>query len=137
MKVPPKRKIKMDMRKFAGSTFITVDVLRDGKREELIVSVEPGKYDRPVVTFESGDKLSLNATNVNTLIKAYGPNAKDWIGCLIELSIGPLKYNGENKEGVVVKPISPPKPVAARTPLPKQTPGEGHGRRHPVLTSAG
>jgi hypothetical protein len=114
----------MDMRKFAGSKYITVDDLRDGKREKLIVSVELSKYDRPVVTFESGDKLSLNVTNVNTLIRAYGPNDKDWIGCLIELSIGPLKYNGVDREGVVVKPITPPKPVAARTPVSKLPPGK-------------
>ena len=114
----------MDMRKFSGSRFIPVDDLRDGPREELIISVELGKYGRPVVTFESGDKLSLNATNVNTLIKAYGPNHEDWIGCAVELAIGPLKYNGVDKEGVVVKPISPRKPVAAQTPLPKQRPGK-------------
>ena len=90
----------MDMRPFAGSSFITVETLRDGPREEVIVSVAPGKYDKPVVTFESGDQLSLNKTNVNTLIRAYGPNDKDWIGCFIELSIGPLKYNGEKQEGV-------------------------------------
>lgn len=114
----------MDMRPFAGSSFITVETLRDGPREEVIVSVAPGKYDKPVVTFESGDQLSLNKTNVNTLIRAYGPNDKDWIGCFIELSIGPLKYNGEKQEGVVVNPISPPKPVAAQTPLPKQPRGK-------------
>jgi hypothetical protein len=114
----------MDMRKFAGSKFITVDDLRDGNRDELIISVAPGKYDRPVVTFESGDKLSLNVTNVNALIKAYGPNDKDWIGCRIELSVGPLKYNGAEQEGVVVNPISPPKPVAAQTTLPKPAPGK-------------
>ena len=71
----------MDMRQFAGSSFITVETLRDGPREEVIVSVAPGKYDKPVATFESGDQLSLNATNVNTLIKAYGPNDQDWVGC--------------------------------------------------------
>jgi hypothetical protein len=112
----------MDMRKFAGSKFMTVDDLRDGNRDELVFSVAPGKYDRPVVTFESGDKLSLNVTNVNTLIRAYGPNDKDWIGCFIELSIGPLKYNGVDREGVIVKPVTPPKPVAARTPVPKPPP---------------
>jgi hypothetical protein len=114
----------MDMRKFAGSKFITVDDLRDGNREEEIISVAPGQFGRPVATFASGDKLSLNVTNVNTLIKAYGPNHEDWIGVVVELAIGTLKFNGEHKEGLVVYPISPPKPVAARTPLPKQPPGK-------------
>lgn len=112
----------MDMREFAGSSFITVETLRDGPREEVIVSVAPGKYDKPVATFESGDQLTLNKTNVRTLINAYGEDSRDWVGCSIELSIGPTKYNGDQIESVVVKPISPPKPLAARTPVPKPAP---------------
>jgi hypothetical protein len=75
----------MDMRQYAGSSFVTVESLRDGPREDKIASVEPGKYDKPVVTFESGNKLSLNKTNVNTLIRAYGPDDEDWIDCTVEL----------------------------------------------------
>jgi hypothetical protein len=112
----------MDMRMFAGSSFITVERLRDGPREETINAIGPGKYERPVATFESGDKLSLNITNTNTLIKAYGPNDQDWIDCVIELAIGDVKYNGGIQEGVVVKPITPPKPPAAQTPVPKPPP---------------
>ena len=112
----------MDMRQFAGSSFITVETLRDGPREEVIVSVATGKYDKPVATFESGDQLSLNKTNVNTLIKAYGPNDQDWIGCTVELYVGDVKYNGGIQEGVLVQPINPPKPVEARTPVPKTPP---------------
>jgi hypothetical protein len=47
----------------------------------------------------------------------YGPNDKDWIGCTIELSIGPLMFNDAPRDGVIVKPVSPPKPLAARTPV--------------------
>lgn len=109
----------MDMRQFAGSSFITVETLRDGLREEDIASVEPGKYDKPVVTFKSGAKFSLNVTNVNTLIKAYGPNDQDWIDCTVELSIGLVKYNGNNVESVIVRPVTPPMPLTKRTPIPK------------------
>ena len=103
----------MDMRQYAGSSFITVESLRDGPREEKIVSVEPGKYDKPVVTFESGDKLSLNKTNVNALLKAYGPNDEDWIDCIVELYVGPLRYNGTIQDGVLVGPVSPLKNYCA------------------------
>jgi hypothetical protein len=103
------------MRQFAGSSFITVESLRDGlPREEKIVSVEPGKYDKPDVTFESGDKLSLNKTNVNALIKAYGSNDEDWIDCIVELYIGDIKYNGGIQQSVLVSPVTPPKPAARR-----------------------
>jgi hypothetical protein len=94
--------------------------LRDGPRQETIVSVEPGKYDKPVATFESGDQLTLNKTNVRTLMNAYGEDSRDSVGCIIELFIGPAKYNGEQIESVVVKPISPPKPPEAQTPAPKK-----------------
>ena len=109
----------LDMRKYAGSTFIGVDNLRDGPREETVVSVALGKYDKPVALFESGDQLTLNKTNTGTLIKNYGPNAEDWVGCNIELSIGSAIYNGNNIESVVVKPVTPPKPIEALTPVPK------------------
>jgi len=41
----------MNMREFAGSSFITVETLRDGPQEDVIESVAPGKYDKPVATF--------------------------------------------------------------------------------------
>ena len=94
--------------------------MRDGPRQEKIVSIEPGKYDKPVATFESGDRLSLHKTNVRTLMKAYGEDSLDSVGCIIELSIGPAKFNGDPIESVMVKPISPPKPVEAQTPAPKK-----------------
>jgi hypothetical protein len=109
----------MDMKKYAASRFIGVEDLRDGPRQEAIVSIEPGKYDKPVATFESGDQLSLNKANVRTLMKAYGEDSRNSVGCIIELFIGPAKYNGDPIESVVVKPISPPKPLEAQTSAPK------------------
>jgi hypothetical protein len=113
------RRIDMDMRQYSSSRFIGVEDLRGGPRHETFVSVEPGKYDKPVATFESGDQLTLNKTNVRTLIDAYGAGSRDWTGCTIELSIGTAKYNGDQIESVLVKPISPPKPREAPTPAPK------------------
>jgi hypothetical protein len=106
----------LDMKKYAASRFIGVEDLRDGPRQETMVSVEPGKYDKPVATFESGDQLTLNKTNVRTLVDAYGEDSQDWVGCIIELSIGPAKYNGDQIESVVAKPVSPPKPPPAAGP---------------------
>ena len=114
----------MDMRQFAGSRYVTVDDLRDGPREEVIAAIALGKYDKPDATFASGDMLGLNKTNVNILIKNYGEDGRDWIGCTIELYVGPLKYNGGVQDGVLVRPISPPKPVEARTPVPKTPPNK-------------
>lgn len=108
----------VDMRKYGGSSFIGIEGVRGSPREETIASIAPGKYDKPVVTFESGAKFTLNATNVNTLIKAYGPNDHDWVGKTIELAVGTAQFNGNDIESVVVRPISPNVPPSARKPLP-------------------
>ena len=128
----------MDMRKFAGSRFITVDDLRDGPREEVIISVEPGNYDRPVATFESGDKRSLNVTNVNTLIKAYGPNDKDWIGCVDRACHRQreLQRRADRiRRGETGQPAEAARGAHAGAEAPVEE--AGPRRRHPVLTSAG
>jgi hypothetical protein len=113
----------MDMKQYGASAFIGVENLRDGLRQETITAVALGKFDRPTVTFESGDQFSLNKTNTRTLINAYGPNSQDWIGKTIELFIGTATYNKEERESVAVRPISPPKRLTTQTPAPpKQAP---------------
>src|SRR5512132_1351039 len=91
---PSQRRSQMaDMRKYASSTFIKVDDLEDGPEQKVIVEIAEGKDDKPVATFDDGTKLSLNGTNVNTLIRAYGPNEIDWLQKRIELYAGTLRYN--------------------------------------------
>jgi hypothetical protein len=109
----------MDMRKFSGTIFLKVDDVRDGALLMQIAAVREGKYDKPDIVFETGEMLSLNATNTKTLVRAYGPNSEDWIGKEIELALGKVKYQGELQEAVIVKPISPPIATADRTLAPK------------------
>jgi len=106
----------MDMRKFSGDHFIKLDDVRDGPLHEVIAAVKLGKYDKPDLVFESGDLLSLNATNNKALIRAYGRNSDDWIGKEIDLLQGEIPFNNEMKETVIVQPASPPQP-SARTKL--------------------
>ena len=63
----------MDMRKYAGESFIRVDNVRNGSLQERIALVKEGKFERPDLIFESGDILSLNTANARTLIKATAP----------------------------------------------------------------
>ena len=107
----------MDMCKFSGEHFIKVDDVRDGPLLEMIAAVNLGKYDKPNLVFETGDLLSLNATNNSILVRAYGPNSDDWIGKKIELFHGEVKYQGKKQEAVLVRPISPPSKPGARTKL--------------------
>jgi hypothetical protein len=109
----------MDIRKFSSPTFLKVNDVRDGPLQLQIAAVNEGKYEKPDLVFETGGRLSLNATNVNTLMRAYGPNSEDWIGKKIELALGKVKYQGELQEAVIVKPISQPIATADRALAPK------------------
>jgi hypothetical protein len=110
----------MDMSRYASSSFIKVDDLADGPEQKVITEVGEGRYEKPVATFDDGSKLSLNGTNVGTLIRAFGKNDQDWIGQRIELYTGTLRYNGNDNPAVLVRTLNP-LPAAARTP-PKPQP---------------
>jgi hypothetical protein len=108
----------MDMSKYASSTFIKVDDLESGPEKKLIVEIEEGKYDKPVATFDDGTKLSLNGTNVGTLIRAFGKNDKDWINKKIELYVNTLRYNGADNPAVLVRALETVPPAARTAPDP-------------------
>ena len=96
----------MDMTQYTGAAFITVDDVGNGPLQETIAKVALGNYDKPVLSFESGGQLSLNKTNVKTLIRAYGKDSRDWIGCRIEIAAGEIEYQGKITASVLVRPIS-------------------------------
>jgi hypothetical protein len=99
----------MDMRKYSGSSFYKVDELKDRPPLQLrIADVNIGQYDRPDITFESGRKLSVNVTNNETLVVAYGYDSDAWIGHVIELFVGDGEYNGKAIKVITVRPISKP-----------------------------
>jgi hypothetical protein len=52
--------------------------------------------------------MALNKTNTLTLCKAYGDEEEAWIGKVVELFAGTIRYQGSDKEAVLVRPISPP-----------------------------
>ena len=98
----------MDMRKYSGEQFIKVDDVREGPLQVQIALVKQGKFDKPDMNFETGEILSLNATNTKILVRAYGPNSEDWVGKEIELTLGQVEFQKKLQDAVVVKPISPP-----------------------------
>ena len=105
----------MDMRKYSRrSTYIKVDDVRNQPRDETIVFVKEGKFSKPDITFESGKVFSINASNTETLIDAYGADSDLWIGKQIKLYLGAIRYQGEDNEAVLIKPVTPPvKPAKA------------------------
>src|SRR6516165_12522222 len=107
----------MDVSKYMAKGFIKPDDVRSGPRQERIVNVYPSeRYDCLVLDLESGNQLSLNPITTRVLGKAYGTESNYWRGHVIELSHGTyLNKDGEEKETVLVKPISLPEHVSANS----------------------
>jgi hypothetical protein len=97
----------MDMREFRKAQFLKVEALR-GKppRQERIAGVVPGKYSKPDLILESGDRLGLSATNIEILSTAYGWESSTWLGHAIELFVGQGQFEGEMVDMVLVRPLS-------------------------------
>jgi hypothetical protein len=115
----------MDMREYIGATFIKVADVRNGPLRMQIVAIREGKYDKPDMVFESGEILSLNATNTRILVRAYGRDSADWIGKEIELAPGQIEFQGQLRDSVVVKPISPPTDKGEQSRQSPRTPQSG------------
>ena len=118
----------MDARKYA-STYVKPDNVRDGPIQTRIVNVfKHEQFGRPVLELETGSQFTLNESNTNTLIKAWGHNTDDWIGQELALELGTYKdwkkNPPEEKETVKVRAISPAKVeggnggVVSKPPLP-------------------
>ena len=116
-----KDKTTMDMSKYAGTAFISLDDVRDAPMRGEIAWVEMGQYERPVITFANGLRFSLNVSNVQRLMKDLGSESDDWIGETIELALGQVKFKDTMVDSVIAtvvpraagaapKKLSPPKP---------------------------
>ena len=114
----------MDMRKFSGENFVKVNDVRDGSIKGKVVGLREGRYRKPDLILESGDILSVNATNNKMLMRAYGTESDHWIGKMIELFLGEIEYQGKMQEAVLVRQISPQVKAKEQTKL-KQATGGG------------
>jgi hypothetical protein len=99
-----KERSKMvDMTKYAGSsTFIKYDDVEGAPAKKTIVKVEPGKFDKPVLTFDDGTHLGLNKTNVRALVKAFGKNSDGWLDNVVELYGGVVEFQNKSFETVLI-----------------------------------
>ena len=117
----------MDMRQFKKPRLLKVDDVRSGPRQLRIAGVLQGKYEKPDLVFESGDKLGLSATNIDILAEAYGWDSNMWIGHVVELSVGKGQFSGKEVDMVLLKPISKAEVEGAETakePAKKKTPNK-------------
>jgi hypothetical protein len=94
----------MDLTKYAGSKFIKVEDLDKGPQRKTIEAIETGKFDRPVAVFSDQKRMSLNATNVNTLINIFGSTESDnLIGEEVELFVGEVKLKDGITKSVLLR----------------------------------
>ena len=98
----------MDMSKYSGTVFIKIDDVREKPLQLRIAGVLVGKYDKPDLVFETGERFSVNATNNRVLVRAFGADSEDWIDRTVELYEGTGEFNGEIKPMVCVRPITQP-----------------------------
>lgn len=114
----------MDMSKYLGSRFIKLADVQPRPIEGEIAGIVEGKYG-PNLVLKSGDTLSLNQTNIRTLVRAYGTDSERWLGKLVRLLAGEFPYEGDTKPGVAVEPITPPtepaKPADQKQPQKKSS----------------
>ena len=113
----------MDLSQYAGTRYIRVEDLERGPRRKTIANVELGQWDKPVLTFTDGSRLSLNPTNVNTLINAFGSTESEaLIDREIELYKGPVKVHGSEKIIVLVRASPPPPNKSVKEDLEDEIP---------------
>jgi hypothetical protein len=96
----------MDMTQYAGRGFIGVDDVANGPIRGVIAAVELGSFNKPVITLTNGPRFSLNVTNTQTLIAAFGASSDDWIGETIEFYAGTVRFKGEDQASVLVRPVA-------------------------------
>jgi hypothetical protein len=126
-----KRREEIEManaRKYAGSPFISLKDLKDKppllEKIAFVTEEIGGKFgDRLVATFESGKRLSLNATSVGNLID-ISQNFDDWTGCDVKIYAGEVSFKAGKADAVLVEPINKPAPTAAPPPAGKKSGGD-------------
>ena len=110
--VKQQRRTNMDMRKF-GTGFIKPEDVRENPIRARIVIVleELDKYGQPVIELDTGAQFSLNRTNNDILLRAWGYDSKNWPDQEIEFFHGTYRdrETDAEKETVKVRPISPAK----------------------------
>lgn len=115
----------MDISDQIISGFIKVHHLTDGPRRDVIAAVAQGRFGLEI-EFQDGSKLSLNQTNLRKIADAWSTETDHWLGKEIEMYAGKTQYQGEERDSVLVRAISPALSMAER-PKPKPKPKQNFG----------
>jgi hypothetical protein len=112
----------MRLDKYAGESYLKPEDFEGGPEVKTIKSVQEGRYNKPDVTFKDHSKLSLNSTNVKTLLRLFGSDIEfsALAGQRIECYLGKIKYDGKDNPAVLIR--APGSGPAAAPPAPKPGP---------------
>ena len=109
--------------KFLGKAFLKLgDVKVNGPLRLFTIEATEGQYGKLDLEFDDHTVLSLNVTNTRTMARTYGDDYGEWGGKEVELSVGETTFEGEPKETIILKPISPA--VEKKAPKPKRARGD-------------
>ena len=109
----------MDVSKYLKRGFIKLEHVERGPLFERIEDVAPGNYEKLVVTFSSGAKLSLNQTNLGVLCNELGMNDREWLGADVKLFKGEVPTNNGPAPSVLLEVLAPDDSEPAPTSNPK------------------
>lgn len=96
-------------------------------RMEDVKDKDTGKIKKkPVVFFEKIDKgLTLNATNKETLVAAFGKAPAGWLGGTVGILVDPnVMFGGKKTGGVRLRPLLPPAPAKSAAKPAKAKPAK-------------
>lgn len=104
---PNERTDKMNIDEYVtDGGFIKADTVANGPIRDTIADCKPGRYG-PDLHLQGGGILGLNQTNLRALRSAWGPESDNWVGKEVELYLGQTKWQGEVRDSVMVRTISP------------------------------
>jgi hypothetical protein len=75
--------VTYNLRDYSGEYFIKPDDVREKPLRRRIADVRKGSYDKLEAVFDSGEVLSLNATNTRALSRVYGGSSDQLIGKVV------------------------------------------------------
>lgn len=112
----------MDLNNIFPSKYIKSSDLQGRDITLAIARIAVEKMDegnRPIIYFGGKEKgLVCNKTNANRIAHYYGNNTDGWIGKQIILGVELLDFQGQTKEGLRIKGIPAPAPLAPTQPAP-------------------
>jgi len=99
----------MRIDKYLKHNFLNVDDVKAiGPIQGTIAGVAAGSFEKLNLIFDDGTQVSCNQTSCKALARVYGKESDDWIGKQVEVTLGNILWDGEMREAILVKPITPP-----------------------------